>query len=166
MSIEIIAFDIFGTVVDMSDVPREELIAYGQHIRQPEYSPLRLPDSWANIPAHPDSAEGLYRLRKKYITVTLSNGPLGLLTRLSKNNHLEWDAVFPVEMAKSFKPNPEPYRLLADAFYVDPSKVMMVTANKTFGDLEASAAIGMTPQLIRGESSVPDIVALAHKMGC
>ncbi len=39
----------------------------------------------------------------------------------------------------------------------------MVTANEHFGDLEASAALGMTPKLIRG-SQTKNIIELAQEL--
>jgi hypothetical protein len=43
---------------------------------------------------------------------------------------------------------------------------MMVTANKDFGDLEASAALGMTPMLIRSGDGPKTIIELAEQLGC
>lgn len=162
--LKLIAFDIFGTVVDMSGTPREELVAYGEHIRKPEYSPLTLPESWEKLEAFPDALPGLSKLKEKYIIVTLSNGPMGLLTKIAKNNNLPFDTIVPVELARSFKPNPEPYKLLISAFNLKPEEIMMVTANKTFGDLESSRDLGMVPQLIRGDSDVQDIIELYRKL--
>lgn len=149
---KVIAFDVFGTVFDLSKVERSEVKAYADHIRKPEWSPLKLPTSWETLPALPDSREGLEMLRERFIVVTMSNGPLGLLSKLSKHNGISWDAIVPLEMKRVYKPNPAAYLTICDVFDVQPSEVMMVTANEHFGDLEASRAVGMTPKLIRTES--------------
>jgi hypothetical protein len=44
---------------------------------------------------------------------------------------------------------------------VDASLVAMVTANPTFGDVEVSASLGMTPYVIRNDDKLPNIKALA-----
>lgn len=146
---KVIAFDVFGTVFDLAGVDRQEIRDYVHHIRQDTWEPLRLPKHWETLPAHPDAAEGISRLRKNYIVVTMSNGPLGLLTKLSKHNGIQWDAIMPLEIKRFYKPRPEAYLTVCDVLDVPPENVMMVTANKGFGDLEAAAALGMKPILIR-----------------
>jgi 2-haloacid dehalogenase len=158
---KIIAFDVFNTVFDLAGVPRDEIKAYADHIRQPEWSPLVLPKSWETLPAHPDSQSGIARLREKFMVVTMSNGPLGLLSKVSKHNGISWDAIIPLEMKKVFKPNPAAYMTICEVFGVNPSDVVMVTANEHFGDIEASRSLGMRPVLIRGEYC-KDINALAN----
>ena len=150
--LKVIAFDVFGTVVDLSEAPREEVRAYARHIHQPQWQPLVLPESWARFSAHPDAALGIARLRQDYLVVTCSNGPLGLLAKLSKHNGISWDAIIPLELNRVYKPSPRAYLTVCEVLGVLPQEVMMVTANKDFGDLEASAALGMTPMLIRGET--------------
>lgn len=158
--IKVIAFDVFGTVFDLSGVDREEIRAYAHHIRKPEWSPLHLPRSWETLPAHPDAAMGIKWLREKYLVVTCSNGPLGLLSRLSKHNNVSWDAIIPIEMKKVYKPNPRAYLTVCDLLNVNPDEVMMVTANKDFGDLEATDALGMQPMLIRNPGTPKTIIEL------
>ena len=160
--IKVIAFDVFGTVFDLSKAAREEIVAYGHHIRQPEWSPLHLPTSWEKLPAHSDSASGIALLREKgYLVVTCSNGPLGLLAKLSKHNRISWDAIIPLELNRVFKPNPRAYLTVCEVMGIQPREMMMVTANKDFGDLEASGALGMKPQLIRHAGHPATIVELA-----
>lgn len=164
--IEVIAFDVFGTVFDTSTVDHSEVRDYVRHIREDAWSPLILPDSWKALDAHPDSACGIEMLRKKFMVVTCSNGPVNLLAALSKRNCISWDAIIPLEMAKVYKPKPKAYMTICDVMKVEPSKVMMVTANETFGDIEASWALGMTPMLIRGASVIKNIIDLASALGC
>lgn len=160
--LKVIAFDVFGTVFDLSVAPHQEIKDYAKHIRQPEWAPLHLPKSWETLPAHKDSAKGIAMLREQFIVVTCSNGPLGLLTKLSKYNNVSWDAIIPLELNKVFKPNPKAYLTVCEVLDILPSEMMMVTANKDFGDLEAASKLGMQAQLIRGSSEVKDIIELAN----
>ena len=169
--IRVVAFDLFGTVFDMSNVPRAEIVAYIDHIEKPEWSPLDLPASWESCPPHADAGEGIERLRFRYRAVTCSNGPLETLWSLSRNGDIEWDAIVPLEARRVFKPHPRAYLTVPIVCCVEPSQVLMVTGNpklgrKDYGDVEAARAVGMQSVLIRGESDIPDIIALAERLGC
>ncbi len=167
MTIKVIAFDVFGTVFDLSAVNREEVKNYVKHIHGPTWQPLSLPESWRILKAFPDAAKGIEMLRRKYTVVTCSNGPIDLLVALSKHNDISWDMMIPIQMNKVYKPKSGAYITIGDLLKVNCNEIMMVTANKTFGDLEASAALGMSSQLIRDDSSdVKTIIQLANKMGC
>lgn len=159
--IEVIAFDLFGTIFDLSKTPKSEIVAYARHIRQPEWAPLILPESWEFLPLHPDSRDGVKSLRQRFMVVTCSNAPLGTIAKLSKNNNINWDAIIPLELNMVFKPNPKSYLTVCDVLNIEPSKVLMVTANEKFGDLEGSKAVGMESILIRGKD-IPDTIALAE----
>lgn len=164
--VKVIAFDVFGTVVDFSSAESWQVRNYIEAIQLPTWRPLMLPCSWERLPAHPDSREGIKRLRSKFMVVTCSNGPLGMLARLSKNAGIEWDAIIPLELNRVYKPRPDAYRTVCEVLGVTPDEVLMVTANKTFGDLEASREIGMQAQLIRGDDGPKTIIELAELLGC
>lgn len=155
MSLEIkcIAFDCFGTVFDMSSVSQEEISAYVWHVRNRDFSPYKFPDSWWNLKAHPDSAEGIKRLRAAgFICVTLSNGTADLLLHISKSNGIEWDRIIDLVSHRAYKPhNLDAYRAVEKETLFSPAETLMVTANPAFGDLEGAAAIGMRSQVIRHE---------------
>lgn len=159
--IKVIAFDVFGTVFDLSQVERNEVRTYIQHIKQSEWFPLKLPKHWEILPAHTDSREGIEMLRKDYTVVTCSNGPLGLLTKLSKHNNISWDAIIPLELNKVFKPNHKAYLTVCEVLDVAPEEVLMVTANEKFGDLEAAKEVGMSSILIR-DDKLSTIIDLAN----
>jgi FMN phosphatase YigB (HAD superfamily) len=153
-------FDTFQTVFDMAKVKKPELQAYGDHIRQYDgsdanhpYAPLYLPESWRKLPAHPDSAYGISRLRHAGFTVcTMSNGPVDLLIAASKHCGITWDAIIPLECYETFKPNRKAYESAIKFLRLKPHEIMMVTANLEFGDLEGSRDVGMTQTLIRDQS--------------
>jgi 2-haloalkanoic acid dehalogenase type II len=158
---KIIAFDVFGTVFNLDKIPTEEINYYGNHIRQQPWQPLNLPNSWQNIPAHPDAAEGIAILRQHYQVITLSNCPMKLLTKLSKNNHISWDAIIPLESYQIYKPNPKAYQIAIQLMDEHPNNIMMVTANPTFGDIEQATNLDMIPQIIRHSHHPKDILELA-----
>ena len=84
---------------------------------------------------------GLERLKTRYIIGTLSNGNVGLLTRLAKNSALPWDVVLGAETARAYKPLPQAYTASADLLNLAPGKVMLVAAHN--GDLAAAAGAGL-----------------------
>jgi 2-haloacid dehalogenase len=162
---KVIAFDLFGTVFDLSAVPRDEVKAYVDHIRKPEWSPLTLPDSWLRLWPYGDSKNGIERLRHRFTVVTCSNAPLGFTAKLSKKNGINWDAIIPLELNRVYKTNPKAYMTVCEVLGVEPADVLMVTANRTFGDLESSRALGMQAQLIRdGEENPKTIIELAERL--
>lgn len=141
-------FDIFGTVFSLKDIPREEIKAYVDHIRQPEWSPLVLPGHWTMLPAHSGAANAIFALRSLAFVVTCSNAPLKVQAFLSQRNDVRWAAMVPLEIWRVYKPNLRAYQSVIDCFDVAPADAMMVTANETFGDLEAAKALGIQPCLI------------------
>lgn len=162
--LKVIAFDLFGTVFNLSNTPRQEIKDYAHHLRQSIWSPLFLPDSWLMLPTFPDSRVGIERLRKHYTVVTCSNAPTWFTIRLLKNAGIEVDGICPLEMDKVYKPKLEAYKVITKITNCLPSEVMMVTANKDFGDLEGSALCGMQAQLIRYEGHPKTIIELADKL--
>jgi HAD superfamily hydrolase (TIGR01493 family) len=166
--VKLIQFDLFGTVFDLKDVPRAEIKAYLAHVTKPAYAPLVLPESWDHLPAFPDSAEGLRRLRTKFLVVTCSNAPLRTAAMASKHAGIEWDAIVPFEIAEVYKPAAIAYCLPALMFGVELHEVMMVTGNKTFahydyGDCDKAMELGMQAELIRHPQT---IIELAEELGC
>src|SRR5688572_30568770 len=113
-TMNVIAFDLFGTVFDLSVVDKDEIRAYANHIKQAEWSPLQLPSSWEYLPVFPDSAEGISRLRTKYTVVTCSNAPLGLSAKLCKRAGVQFDAIIPLELNRVYKTNPKAYLTICE----------------------------------------------------
>ncbi len=167
--IKVLAFDVFGTVFDLSNVDKGEIRNYVKLVHGNKWVPLRIPESWEGLSAHPDAVEGIARLRRHYTVVTLSNCPLASLVKLSRANDITWDAIIPIELKKVYKPNLEAYRTVYEVLDIFPDQVMMVTANKTFGDLEAADCLGMRKALVR-DTSIPegykDVNHLAQVLGC
>lgn len=164
--IKVVAFDCFGTVFDLSDTPRDEIRDYIRQVRRPEWAPLDLPASWAELPAFPDSAEGIERLRSRYMVVTCANGPLGLLATMSKRSGVTWDAIIPLELNRVYKPDLRAYRSVAEIMGVEPGEVLIVTGNEGSPDLVAPKEIGMQTMRIRDPDGGPQtIIELAELLG-
>jgi 2-haloacid dehalogenase len=96
---------------------------------------------WHRLKPWPDTVEGLRRLKSRYIIGTLSNGNVGLLTRMAKHAGLPWDVVLGAETARAYKPLPQAYLASAELLNLTPSQVMLVAAHN--GDLAAAAETGL-----------------------
>jgi 2-haloacid dehalogenase len=96
---------------------------------------------WHRLRPWPDAVEGLTRLKSRYIVGTLSNGNVGLLTRMAKNAGLPWDVILGAEAARAYKPLPQAYIASAALLNLDPGQAMLVAAHN--GDLAAASAAGL-----------------------
>jgi 2-haloacid dehalogenase len=96
---------------------------------------------WHRLMPWPDAVAGLKRLKTGYIIGTLSNGNIGLLTRMAKHAGLPWDVVLGAETARAYKPQPQAYLANVELLNLRPAQVMLVAAHN--GDLAAAAATGM-----------------------
>jgi 2-haloacid dehalogenase len=97
---------------------------------------------WHELPAWPDSVEGLQRLRTRYVIAPLSNGHTPLLVRLSKAAGITWDAVFGADVFRHYKPDPETYLGAAGLLGCEPGEVMLVACHAS--DLDAAARCGLS----------------------
>jgi len=137
---------------------------------------------WHRLDPWPDAVEGLQRLKRKYILCTLSNGNLGLLTRMAKRAGLPWDCVLSAEVFRAYKPDPATYLGVAHVFDLPPGRVMLVAAHHE--DLAGARACGLRtayverplefgPNQPKDVASRPendlhgrDLLALADQLGC
>jgi 2-haloacid dehalogenase len=137
---------------------------------------------WHRLRPWPDAVPGLFRLKSRFIVGTLSNGNVGLLTRLSKHAGLPWDVILGAETARAYKPLPQAYLANVALLGLEPSQVMLVAAHNA--DLAAAAAVGLRTGFVarpseRGPHQVRDSAAegpwhvvsgsfagLADAMGC
>jgi 2-haloacid dehalogenase len=96
---------------------------------------------WHRLKPWPDSVDGLRRLKARYIIGPLSNGNVGLLTRMAKHAGLPWDVILGAETARAYKPLPRAYLASAELLNLEPGQVMLVAAHNN--DLDAAAAVGL-----------------------
>jgi 2-haloacid dehalogenase len=97
--------------------------------------------AWHRLDPWPDAVEGLTRLKRKYLLTTLSNGNIGLLTRMAKRAGLPWDCVLSAEVFRAYKPAPAAYLGVAQVFDLAPQRVMLVAAHHD--DLEGARQCGL-----------------------
>jgi 2-haloacid dehalogenase len=188
-SVQVLAFDIFGTVVDWhASIAREvQALAPGvdgdafalawragyqpamarvmsgelgwtliddlhrlildsilprfglEHLDEEQRTHLNL--AWHRLDPWADSVAGLTRLKSKYIITSLSNGNIGLLTRMAKRAGLPWDCVLSAEVFRAYKPDPATYLGVARVFNLPPEQVMLVAAHHD--DLAGARACGL-----------------------
>ncbi|MFW0786553.1 haloacid dehalogenase type II [Gordonia sp. CPCC 206044] len=141
----------------------------------------RLVRSWRTIPAWPDAAAGLRRLRVRYVVCALSNGTVALLTDMARHNGFDWDVIGGSDLWRHYKPARETYCGLADLLEVEPSRVMMVATHQH--DLDAARGFGLRTAFIerpmewggdpKDDSGSPandvharDLHDLADRLGC
>jgi 2-haloacid dehalogenase len=97
--------------------------------------------AWYRLPPWPDTVPGLTALRERHILTPLSNGGLGLLTRLARAAGLPFDCILSTELARTYKPDPRVYQLIPGYFEVPPDRVLMVACHPY--DLQAAAREGL-----------------------
>ena len=229
-SVEVLAFDIFGTVVDWhGSIAREMAAQYpgvdgaafalawragykpamarvmsGElgwtliddlhrlildeilprfglaHLGEAERQALN--QVWHRLDPWPEAVEALQRLKRRYILTTLSNGNIGLLTRMAKRAGLPWDCVLSAEVFRAYKPDPRTYLGVAQVFAVPPARVMLVAAHHD--DLAGARACGLRTAYIErplefgaaqpkdvsprqgNDLHTRDLAALADQLGC
>ncbi|HEX5190538.1 MAG TPA: haloacid dehalogenase type II [Streptosporangiaceae bacterium] len=102
--------------------------------------------AWHQLSPWPDTVPGLSALREQHILTPLSNGGVGLLTRLAKSAALPFDCILSAELAGTYKPDPRVYGLAPAYFDVPPDRVMMVACHP--GDLEGAHLAGLRTAFI------------------
>lgn len=229
-SVDVLAFDIFGTVVDWHGSIARELAqlhpqvdgdAFARAWRagyQPAMARVRsgelgwtliddlhrmvldsilpqfglahldeaarkhLNQVWHRLDPWPEAVAALQRLKRRYVLATLSNGNIGLLTRMAKRAGLPWDCVLSAEVFKAYKPDPATYLGVARVFDLQPAQVMLVAAHHD--DLAGARACGLRTAYVerplefgrlqpkdisrRAENDLHarDLLHLADQLGC
>jgi 2-haloacid dehalogenase len=137
-----------GSWQDLDTVQRGTLAEVLQRhgVGLPEQEREVLVRSWRRLPAWPDSAGGLDRLREGSVLGTLSNGHVALLVDLLRFAGLRVDAVLSAELAGSYKPDPAVYRRGVQLLGCRPDEVGMVAAHPD--DLVAAAEVGLRPLFV------------------
>jgi 2-haloacid dehalogenase len=97
--------------------------------------------AWHRLDPWPDAAEGLKRLKAKFIIAPCSNGNIALMVNLAKRAGLPWDCILGAETARAYKPMPDAYLRSCAQLGLAPAEVCMVAAHNA--DLKAAKAQGM-----------------------
>jgi 2-haloacid dehalogenase len=119
----------------------DEVIAeHGLHVLGAD-ARRELVRAWHHLAPWPDAVPGLAALRERHLLSTLSNGGIGLLTRLVKAAALPMDCILSAELAGTYKPDPRVYALVPGYFGVAPDRVLMVACHPE--DLQAAGRCGL-----------------------
>ena len=115
---------------------------------------------WTKLDPWPDAIEGLSRLRRRFVTTTLSNAGMAAVISLVKHAHLPFDAILSAELARSYKPAPAVYQLAVDYLGYHPGQILMVACHKY--DLRAAKTFGMRTAFVArplefGPDAQPDV---------
>ena len=102
--------------------------------------------AWHSLKPWPDSIPGLCRLKRNFITGTLSNGNVSLLVNMAKHAGLPWDCIFSAEMCKAYKPDQKVYQMAISLLDEKPQNILMVAAHHS--DLLAAHAAGLATAYI------------------
>jgi 2-haloacid dehalogenase len=134
---------------DLDSLQRETLndVLAQRNIGLPAADREALVRGWRLLRPWPDSRDGLDRLRRRYVTATLSNGHLALLTDLLKFADLRVDAVLSAQLAGGYKPDAKVYLTALRLLDCQPGDAAMVAAHAP--DLRAAAALGLRPIFVR-----------------
>jgi 2-haloacid dehalogenase len=125
---------------------------------------------WHHARAFPDSKPGIQALRARgFIVAPLTNASFQMVFSLSRQNGIEWDAVFSADLWRTFKPDHRLYREAAGFLNLEPNQIMLVTSHDGY-DLEAARRLGFRAAHVnRGTAPsgwadvvVPTIEALAE----
>ena len=161
--LDCLAFDCFGTLFDVSGLPRESLKAYGEHVRRADFTPFEFGPEWYELPAHPDVERGMRELAAEgYTLVALSNGSVDLIGALADRAKIKFSQIIDLADIRAYKPNNlRAYEAVSQSTGCDPEVCGMVTANPTFGDIEGALTVGMQAFVIR-HAPIMDLGQLAE----
>jgi len=116
----------------------------------------KLLEAYRTLDAYPEVPSTLERLRARGLrTGILSNGDPGMLGAAVSSAGIArlLDAVLSVEAAGVFKTSPATYRLLLEAFEVQPREGVFVSSNRW--DIAGAAAFGFSPVWVN-RTGLPD----------
>jgi HAD superfamily hydrolase (TIGR01493 family) len=160
-----VAFDCFGTLFDMSLIPKNEIADYVRHVRHNDFTPYEFPSSWWKLKPHPGVVRGFEKIREMGIyVVALSNGSRELLCYLSVMSGIKWSHIVDLVQHQVYKPHRAAYLTIYKDLGIRPEDTLMVTANPTFGDIEGAASVGMRSQVIR-HGHPNNVIELAYMLG-
>jgi 2-haloacid dehalogenase len=137
-------------------------------------------DRWHHLRPWADAAEGLNRLRSRFVVGTLSNGNVRLLVDLAKHGGLTFDVILSAETFRHYKPDPEIYRGAVTMLGTTADRTMLVAAHPD--DLHAAGAQGLRMAYVARDEygpgtkkavernafdvAVDDLEELAERLGC
>ena len=145
---------------DFSDITRDSL-AYTLRVMGISYEGgafERIIDKYLHLDLYADATTALAALKPRKLAI-LSNGSPDMLNALVRNTGLDrlLDATISVDAKKIFKPSPEAYELIGEAFGTAPDEVLFVSSNPW--DVAGAKSFGLNVAWI--ERVTPEAMALA-----
>jgi 2-haloacid dehalogenase len=131
----------FQSLDELHRLMLDEIAAEGPLQALSEADRDELVRAWHRLSPWPDTVPGLAKLHERHILTPLSNGGMGLLTRLARAAGLPFDCILSAELAGTYKPDPRVYRLVPRYLGVPPDRILMVACHPD--DLEAAAREGL-----------------------
>jgi 2-haloacid dehalogenase len=96
--------------------------------------------AWYELDAWPDFAPAIAQMRSAYRVISLTLLPVSLVVHNSRNNGIDWDAIFSCEMIGTYKPHPRAYITAAAWLNLKPPEILMVACHNI--DLNAAHKVG------------------------
>ena len=117
---------------------------------------------WHRLQPWADTLPGMYRLRRKYVLASLSNGNVALIVNMARHSSIPWDAILGSEPTRGYKPEPKVYLRSAEMLGLTPEQCLMVAAHND--DLRAASELGFKTAYINrpdeyGENQSKDLGA-------
>lgn len=97
--------------------------------------------SGRRLPPWPDTVSGLARLAERFPLIGLSNASRTALLGLNAHAGLRWHQALSAEDARTYKPDPEVYRLAVTVAGRPPERLLMVAAHAW--DLRGAQRLGL-----------------------
>jgi 2-haloacid dehalogenase len=115
---------------------------------------------WHRLPAWPDAADALRRLRARYSVVVLTVMSTAIAIDSSRHNGIDWDAILSCEFLGHYKPDPEAYLAGVRLLGVEPGEALMCASHP--GDLRAAVSAGLRSAYVprpgeSGEGNDPNL---------
>lgn len=96
---------------------------------------------WHRLQPWADSLPGMFRLKKKFILASLSNGNVALMVNMARHSNIPWDAILGSEPSGAYKPQPEVYLKSIELLGLQANECIMVAAHNS--DLSAARELGL-----------------------
>jgi 2-haloacid dehalogenase len=147
-----------GRYVDFTSAQRAALamLAARTRVVLDEEAASEIVATMERLPAHPDVAPALRRLREAgFRQVTLTNSPLAVARAQLEfaGLHELLDGTFSADEVQALKPRPEPYRLVAERTGMQVAEVRLVAAHAW--DVSGALASGARAAFIARGGAVP-----------
>ncbi|MEL6921436.1 MAG: haloacid dehalogenase type II [Pseudomonadota bacterium] len=97
--------------------------------------------AWEQLPAWPDTADGLATFKSAMPIAACSNGSSVMMQRLAGFANLPWSMICGADTARNFKPHRDVYLNSCEALGTTPEETLMIACHAD--DLDAAATFGL-----------------------